>query len=338
MKAGIVGATGYLGAELLRLLSQQDRLDVVTAQAASSAGAALSDVLPSLASAYPTLAVEPLDTAALSNCEVVFVALPSGASQQVIGELVGDERVVVDLGADFRLKDAGLYPTWYGFEHARPDLLDCAVYGLPELTRNLLPDARLIAAPGCYVTAAALALHPFVSRGLVSREGLIIDATSGTSGAGKEPKATLHHPLVNERLVPYGVPTHRHTPEMEQVLGARVLFTPHLAPMTRGILATCYARTAGGLSSSEQVLEVLRQDYVGEPFVHVSSEFVSTAEAYGSNVAHLSGRYDERTGVVVIFAAIDNLIKGGAGQAIQAANVALGLPETAGLPLAGLTP
>ncbi|MHB8244911.1 MAG: N-acetyl-gamma-glutamyl-phosphate reductase [Acidimicrobiales bacterium] len=340
MRAGIIGASGYLGAELLRLLADHPAIDVVAIQAEKTAGRLLAEQYPSLARAYRGLYIDGLDPDALSDLDVVFVAVPSGTSQEIVGALCERTRLVVDLGADFRLKTPSLYPQWYHFEHSRPDLLARAVYGLPELTRGDLVTASLVAAPGCYVTAACLALAPFVTNGYVEPTGIVIDAATGTSGAGKDPSASMHHPLVNERFAPYGVLTHRHTAEIQQVLGAEVLFTPHIAPMTRGILATCYARPTAGarLSSSEQVTDILREAYANEPFVYVTAELVSTAEAYGSNVAHLTARYDVRTGWVVVFAAIDNLVKGGSGQAIQAANLALGVPESAGLPMVGLAP
>ncbi len=340
MRAAVIGASGYLGAELLRLLADHPDVHVTSVQGDSSAGTAVAELYPSLAGSYGSLFVDAVDADEAAAADVVFVALPSGHSQPIVGDLAGRARLVVDLGADFRLKDPAAYEQWYHFVHTRPDLLATAVYGLPELNRSALIGAGLVAAPGCYVTAASLALAPFVTNGFVEPTGIVIDAASGTSGAGKSPSESLHHPYVSERFSAYGVLTHRHTPEIQQVLGAEVLFTPHLAPMTRGILATCYARpTAGaGVSSSEEVIDVLRQAYSHEPFVRVSRELVSTGDAYGSNVAHLTARYDPRTNWIVAFAAIDNLVKGGAGQAVQAANVALGLPESAGLPLVGLAP
>lgn len=339
MKAGVIGATGYLGAELLRLLAGHPEIEVAVAQGESSAGTAIGDAYPSLAAAYGELVVGAVDPGGLEGLDLCFVAVPSGTSQEVVAAAARVVPLVVDLGADFRLRDAALYPVWYGFEHRVPELLDGAVYGLVELNREALPGAGLIAAPGCYVTAACLALAPFLAAGAVEPAGIVVDAASGTSGGGKSPSAAFHHPLVNERMVPYGVTTHRHTPEMEQVLGASLLFTPHLAPMTRGILATCYARpTSSGPSSTKEAVELLAAAYASDPFVHVTEALVSTGEAYGSNVAHLTARVDPRTGWLIAFAAIDNLVKGGSGQAIQAANVALGLPETAGLPLVGLAP
>ena len=339
MKCGVVGATGYLGAELLRLLAGHPDLDVAAAQADSTAGEMLAEVYPALGPAYGDLVIDGLAPVQLEGCDLVFVALPSGVSQPVVSSLVDKVRLVVDLGADFRLRDPALYEQWYGFSHSCPGLIAGAVYGLPELFRAELRGASLVAAPGCYPTAASLALGPLVAAGLLARSGIIVDAASGTSGAGKSASPGLHHPLANERFTPYGLLTHRHTPEIEQVIGADVLFTPHLAPMTRGLLATCYARPATDEPmTTERLIGELRARYAGEPFVHVTDGLPATSDAYGSNVAHLTARVDHRTGWAVVIAAIDNLVKGGAGQAIQAANVALGLPETAGLPVAALSP
>jgi N-acetyl-gamma-glutamyl-phosphate reductase len=337
MKCGVVGATGYLGAELLRLLADHPVLDVAIAQADSTAGSKIGDIYPALGRAYRYLVVDSLEIGPLEQLDVVFVALPSGTSQSVVAALTGRVPLVVDLGADFRLQDASAYSRWYGWEHSTPELLPTAVYGLPEIYRRQLSGAALIASPGCYVTAAAVGLQPLVAGGVVEPTGIIVDGASGTSGAGKSPSAHLHHSLANERFVAYGVLDHRHTPEMEQVIGAQLLFTPHLAPMTRGILTTSYARPAAPVTT-ESLLETLAERYDGEPFVNVMAGLPSTADAYGSNVVHLTARADERTGWVVVMAAIDNLVKGGSGQAIQAANVALALDETAGLPLVGLSP
>jgi N-acetyl-gamma-glutamyl-phosphate reductase len=340
MKAGVVGATGYLGAELLRLLADHPDIDVAVAQADSTAGTSVGEQYPSLARAYEGLTVDSVDPDALDGLDAVFVAVPSGTSQDLVAALHGRARLVVDLGADFRLRDAADYEQWYGFEHRRPELLGETVYGLPELNRTALPGARLVAAPGCFVTAACLALAPFVAGGYIERSGIVVDGITGTSGAGKAPRPDMHHSHANESLIPYGLLTHRHTPEMQQVLGAELLFTPHLAPITRGILVTCYGRPAGPTppASSEEAVDILRQAYAHEPFVNVTPAPVATAHAYGSNVAHLTARVDPRTGWLVVMGAVDNLVKGGSGQAIQAANVVLGLPEGAGLPLVGLAP
>ncbi|HLN05472.1 MAG TPA: N-acetyl-gamma-glutamyl-phosphate reductase [Acidimicrobiales bacterium] len=337
MKIGIAGASGYLGAELLRLVAGHPDFEVAVAQGDSSAGTPVAQLYPSLAPAYADLAFSALDPDGLDGLDAVFVALPSGRSQDVVPALVDRAGVVVDLGADFRLRDPSLYPVWYGFEHRAPELLDRFVYGLPELFGTALAGATLVAAPGCYVTAAAIALAPLVREGVIQTSSVIVDAASGTSGAGRSPSADLHHPVVNESFAAYGLINHRHTPEMEQAIGAQILFTPHLAPMTRGILATCYGRAVDARSGT-RALEVLRRAYRDDPFVQVSDEPSSTRETYGSNTVRVTARFDDRTGYVVVLATLDNLVKGGAGQAIQAANLALGLDEAAGLPKLGLVP
>ena len=257
-----------------------------------------------------------------------------------MGDLVDRGPVVVDLAADFRLRDAASYPRWYGEEHRRPDLLERFVYGLPELFRDRIAGARLIAAPGCYPTAAALALAPLVEAGLVERHGIVVDAASGTSGAGRGLSERLHFGTVDENFTAYGLLDHRHTPEIEQTLSAQVLFTPHLAPMVRGILATCYARpTPAGVDlDTAGVLAVLGRAYADEPFVVVTEEPPGTKATSGSNCAHVTARVDPRTGWVVALCALDNLVKGAAGQAVQCANLALGRPEAEGLPTAGTWP
>ena len=218
-----------------------------------------------------------------------------------------------------------------------PELLGEFVYGLPELFRPALTGAALIAAPGCYPTAAALALAPLVRAGLVEDDGIVVDAASGVSGAGRAAKDTTHFNTVDEDFTAYGLLSHRHTPEMEQAIGARLLFTPHLAPMNRGILATCYARPRGALTTAA-VLDALAEAYAGCPFVVVSERSPSTKATLGSNAAHLTARVDERTGWVLSLCALDNLGKGASGQAVQCANLALGLDETAGLSAVGLFP
>jgi N-acetyl-gamma-glutamyl-phosphate reductase len=337
VKAAVVGASGYLGAELLRLLAAHPSLEVVAVQADTAAGEEVGALYPALAPAYRRTSFGELDPAGLSGCDVVFVAVPAGRSQELVSGLVGSVGCVVDLGPDFRLRDASCYPTWYGFEHRAPELLAEAAYGLPELGREPILGARLVASPGCYVTAAALALAPLVAAGAIERRGVVVDALSGTSGAGRAPSPRTHHAAVNESAVAYGLVGHRHTPEMEQAIGAEVIFTPHLVPMTRGILATCYARATGPTSSAE-VSSLLREAYEGEQFVEVVEDPPATRDTYGANTCRLAARHDERTGTTIVLAALDNLTKGGAGQAIQAANLALGLPEAEGLPKVALTP
>jgi N-acetyl-gamma-glutamyl-phosphate reductase len=339
MKVGILGASGYTGSELLRLLAGHPELEVAVATAHSHAGEAVGTHTPSLAGAYPGLVYEESDPDRFDGLDLVFCGLPHGESQRIVPALRDQVGVVVDLAADFRLKDAALYPTWYGEAHGAPELLGEAVYGLPELFRDGLAGATLVAAAGCYPTAAGLALAPLVRRGLVEPTGIVVDAASGVSGAGRGLKDSLHFGSVDEDFTAYGLLTHRHTPEMEQILGAEVLFTPHLVPMVRGILATCYTRPAPGPTlTTAAVMAVLHDAYDAEPFVVVTDEPPSTKATAGSNAAHVTARVDPRTGWVLSLCAIDNLVKGASGQAIQCANAALGLPETTGLPLAGVYP
>jgi N-acetyl-gamma-glutamyl-phosphate reductase len=332
----VFGASGYAGAELLRLLSSHPNFEVMAATASSHEGMAVADLQPSLAAAYPGLRMAPTEPGVADGADVVFCALPHGASQQLVPKLLENAGHVVDLAADFRLKDPGLYPAWYHEEHSCPELLAEAVYGLPELDREKLFGAKLVAAPGCYVTAATLALAPLVGAGVVGRTGIVVDAASGVSGAGRKLTESTQFCTVDEDFIAYGLLRHRHTPEMEQAIGAQLIFTPHLAPMNRGILATCYARPEVGVITNP--LETLAHAYAGEPFVVVSERSPSTKATLGSNAAHLTARSDERTGWVVTICALDNLVKGAAGQAIQCANAVMGWPETTGLPIAGLAP
>lgn len=337
MRAGVVGASGYAGTEVLRLCAGHPEIDVALASAHARAGELVAEHTPALAGAYPSLVYTKIDPGELEDLDVVFLCLPHGESQRLVPELAHPSKVLVDLAADFRLADAAAYPIWYGEAHAAPDLLESFVYGLPELYRSQVAGARLIAAPGCYPTAAALALAPFARGGLLDPGGVIVDAASGVSGAGRSPSDRLHFGSVDGDFTAYGLLTHRHTPEMEQVLGVRVLFTPHLAPMTRGILATCYGRPARRLTTAD-AMAVLHDAYDAEPFVSVRDEPPSTKATAGSNSAHVTARVDERTGWLVALCALDNLGKGASGQALQCANLALGIPETTGLPAAGLYP
>ncbi len=335
LRVGVFGASGYAGAELLRLLAGHPSMELAVATADSAAGGRIEDLYPSLAAVYPGLTFGAPDPSLADGLDVVFLALPHGASQGLVPELRKRVGTVVDLAADFRLKDPGLYPEWYGEEHHHADLLAEAAFGIPELFREDLIGAKLVAVAGCYVTAAALALAPLVRAGLVEPTGIIVDAASGVSGAGRVPKPNTHFNTVDEDFSAYSLIRHRHTPEIEQATGAQVLFTPHLAPMNRGILATCYARPTSGASDP---LEALAGFYRDEPFVVVSERSPSTKATLGSNAAHITARSDPRTGWTVVLCALDNLTKGAAGQALQCANLALGLEETAGLPSAGLFP
>jgi N-acetyl-gamma-glutamyl-phosphate reductase len=332
IRAAILGASGYVGGELMRLLAAHPGIEVGQAFGASAAGKAVTDLHPHLGLAYGDQAFEAWDPALLHGCELVFAALPHGESQKLV-DAVG-ERKFVDLGADFRLDTAEDYERWYGEPHQRPDLLASFVYGLPEFRRADIAAANRVAAPGCYPTAASLAMKPLVDAGAIKTKGVIVDAASGVSGAGRAASAGTHFCSVDGNFRAYGLLNHRHTAEMQMVTGAEVLFTPHLAPMSRGILATCYARATGPCDP----LAILRDAYAAEPFVHVGETPPETKWASGSNAAFLTARYDERTNMVVAISAIDNLGKGAAGQMIQCANLMLGLDEGAGLARSGVCP
>jgi N-acetyl-gamma-glutamyl-phosphate reductase len=339
VEVGIIGASGFTGAELLRLADQHPNFEVVMATGDSQAGVRAAELHPGLAAAYPDLVFETFDAGRARGLDVVFLGLPHEASMAMAPELVDHVGCVVDLSAAYRLKDPAHYPTYYGFEHDQLGLLGEAVYGLPELHRDALKGAGLVATPGCYVTTATLALRPLVEAGVIETTGVIVDAASGVTGAGRKADAAYSFTTVDENMVAYGLLSHRHTPEMEQEIGAELLFTPHLVPMNRGILATCYAKPAGGVEiSTEWLLELLRERWDGEPFMVVTDGSPSTKATLGTNTVQVTARFDERTRTVVAIAALDNLAKGASGGAVQAANVALGLPETAGLTRVGVAP
>lgn len=342
-RAGVVGASGYTGAELLRLLAGHPEIEVVHVTADSNAGAAVTSLYPSLASAYPWLEYASYDAADLAGVDVVFLALPHGESQRVVPEVVSRVAHVVDLGADFRLP-AATYEEWYQQPHTAPELLDDFAFGLPELFRDAVASGPHVAAPGCYPTSAALALAPLLADGLVEPAGIVVDAMSGVSGRGRGLSAPSLFSEANESVLAYGLLAHRHTGEMEWALGrvadadVRLLFTPHLVPMTRGLLATCHARPAVAGLSTESLLERFRAFYADEPFVAVLDEPSSTKATLGSNAAHVTVRFDDRTGSVLPLCALDNLVKGASGQAVQCANLVLGLPEATGLTAVGMMP
>lgn len=343
-RAGIIGASGYTGVELLRLCAQHPDLEVVYATGDTQAGTPAASLYPSLSAAYPHLVFESFDIERAAGLDVVFLGLPHEASMALVPQLVGRVGCVVDLSAAYRLRDASLYPRWYGFTHDQPEQLAAAVFGLPELFRDQLVGASLIATPGCHVTAASLALEPLVRNGLIRHDGIIVDSKTGISGAGRALKHGSLFCSADEDLQAYGLLDHRHTPEIEQVISTSlgdercsVLFTPHLAPLNRAILATCYSRPAGPVSTSA-LLDAMAETYRDEPFVVVSEASPSTKACLGTNTAFVTARYDERTDTVLTICAIDNLCKGASGGAMQAANVAMGLDETAGLQRVGLYP
>lgn len=326
----------------MRLASSHPEIKIAWATGETSAGQSIADAIPALAAEYGSDVFLSFERHLLDDVDLVVLALPHGASQSLVPQLVDPNagrtvKWIVDLAADFRHHDPAIYPTWYGEPHACPELLETFVYGLPELYREQLRAATRVAAPGCYPTSASLVLAPLVRAGVIDPSHVIVDAACGVSGAGKPPKASTTFNAVADNLTAYGLLDHRHTPEMETHTGATVLFTPHLAPMNRGILSTCYGRALGD-HTTESALEVLIDAYADEPFVVVSERSPQTKSCQGSNTAHLTVRVDQRTRTVVAISAIDNLVKGTAGQAIQCVNLMVGLAETTGLPRVGMTP
>jgi N-acetyl-gamma-glutamyl-phosphate reductase len=337
LSVGVIGGSGFAGSEFLRLAASHPRISVAWATGESMAGQAIADVYPSLAAAHPNDVFVSYEPGLLAGVDLVVLGLPHGSSQSLVPGLASSVPRIVDLAADFRHRDPSVYDDWYGEAHACPELLAEFVYGLPELYRAEIAGATKVAAPGCYPTSAILPLAPLVRAGHISPGRVVVDAACGVSGAGRPPKPNTTFCAVDENFTAYGVLDHRHTPEMQTHSGATVLFTPHLLPTNRGILSTCYGDLASD-ADTDDVLSCLADAYADEPFIVVSERLPSTKAVQGSNCAHLSARVDHRTGTVLAFGAIDNLVKGTAGQAIQCINLMAGWDETLALPRVGLTP
>jgi N-acetyl-gamma-glutamyl-phosphate reductase len=337
IRAAVVGGAGYTGIETVRLLLGHPGFDVTVVTSAADAGRRLEDVYPALAGCGLVFE-DPAACDVAGGADVAFLAVPHTASMAIAPALLDAGVTVIDLSADFRLKDAAVYESWYGAAHTAPALLGTAVYGLPELTRTSLAGAALVACPGCYPTATTLAAAPALEAGLAAASPVVVDAKSGVSGAGRALGASSHFAAANESVKPYKVGSHRHTPEIAQTLSAiagvpvSVCFAPHLVPMTRGLLSTVYLKAADGLTAADAV-DAYRARYADEPFVTVHAEGVmpSTREVSGTNRAHIGVALDGSAGMLIVVCAIDNLVKGSGGQAIQCANVVFGLDETAGL-------
>jgi len=336
IRAAVLGASGYTGADLIRLAARHPNIHITALIAKGHAGQPLAQVFPHLASLdLPKLLTS--DEVDWSTVDVAFCGLPHGTAHSEIKKL--PERVkVVDMSADFRLRDLGTYAEWYGGEHGAPELIEGAVYGLTEHYRDEIKSARLVACPGCYPTAVLLALLPLLKAKLIAGEDIIIDAKSGVSGAGRSLKQNILFAEAGEGLSPYGIGSHRHVPEIEQELGlvadapVTVNFTPHLAPMTRGELCTSYVRLAGKTTAAD-LRKALTGAYAASPFVRVVEEGVipATQHVRGSNYCHVGVFADRIKGRAIVVSAIDNLVKGSAGQAVQNFNLMYGLDETTAL-------
>jgi len=345
LKVAVVGASGYTGGEVLRLLAHHPRVEVAHVTADTHAGKPVAAIFPSLRGIFDR-ACERLDPAAVARAaDVAFLCLPHKTSMEVGACLYRMGTRVIDLSADFRLKDPAAYREWYGVEHRAPELLREAACGLPELHGPRIAAARLVAVPGCYPTGALLGLAPLVARQMVDVDSIVIDSISGASGAGRKPELGLHFSELNENARAYAVARHRHTPEIEQELSGLagrdvlVAFTPHLAPFTRGILTTLHV-TLNSRCPVAAVLEAYREYYWGRPFVQVlpEGEFPETKHVAGSNFCHIGVAVEPRTGRGVVVTAIDNLVKGASGQAVQCLNLMAGWDEATGLRLPALYP
>lgn len=344
MKVGIIGASGYTGQELLRILASHPKVEVTAATSERFAGSAIDEIFPSLKGVID-LRLSKLSVQRVAReSDIIFTALPHGDSMEVVAACVKRGKRVIDLSADFRLRDADLYEQLYG-THTCSDLLLKAIYGLPEIYRDEVKNAQLVANPGCYPTGAILALAPLLEAGIIAPSGIVVDAKSGVSGAGRNPSMTNIFCEVAEGLQAYAVAQHRHAPEMDQELSARageqvhILFVPHLIPINRGILSTNYARVVGEVST-ERAYAVYQGRYGDEPFVRLcpSGIFPSTTEVRGSNYCDLGVLADDSSGQLIVISAIDNLVKGASGQAIQNMNIMCGFPETMGLEQVPLAP
>ncbi len=342
-KVGIINVTGYAGVELARLLYQHPQVELTSVTGRSTSGQKLGKVFPHLASI--DLGIE----AELGEVDLAFSAMPHKESAKEVIPLLNRGIKVVDISADFRLKEAAEYPNWYGFTHPSPQLLEQAVYGLTELYRPQIAAAQLVANPGCYPTGAILALAPAVKANLIEPD-IIIDSKSGVSGAGRTISLKTHYPEANESTTAYALDGHKHLPEIVQELkwlnpkrSPSVTFVPHLIPMTRGILTTCYAspvlgKIAASKKGREELFQLYLDFYKDEPFVKIAEAPPHTKHTWGSNLCLIYPTVDYKTGKLIVISCIDNLVKGAAGQAIQNMNLMLGLPETTGLKALAIYP
>lgn len=341
IKVGIVGGTGYTGVELLRLLAGHPQAALTAITSRRDAGTAVADMFPSLRRRIALKFTDPRESS-LGDCDVVFFATPNGVAMEQTRPLLDAGVRVIDLAADYRIRDGALWEKWYGMKHASPDLIAEAVYGLPELNRDKIRKARLVANPGCYPTAVQLGFFPLLKAGIVDADHLIADAKSGVSGAGRKAELNILFSEAADNFKAYGVTGHRHLPEINQGLNqvagkpVRLVFVPHLTPMIRGIHATLYAR----LTAEADLQGLYEKHYAGEPFVDVlpAGTHPDTRSVRGVNMCRIAVHRPQGGDMVVVLSVIDNLVKGAAGQAIQNMNLMLGLPETMGLEQVALLP
>ena len=345
IKAGIIGSTGYAGQELVRLLMQHPDVEIVWYGSRSYIDQQYADVFQNMFQIVDAKCMDDNMDALADAADVIFTATPQGLCASLVNEDILNKVKIIDLSADFRIKDVEVYEKWYGIKHKSPSYIKEAVYGLCEINREDIKGARLIANPGCYTTCSILTAYPLAKEGLIDMSTLIIDAKSGTSGAGRGAKLPNLYCEVNENIKAYGVATHRHTPEIEEQLGyaagEKVVlnFTPHLVPMNRGILATEYAKLTKKVTY-EEVKAIYDKYYADEKFVRVleKNQCPETKWVEGSNYVDIGFKIDERTGRIIMMGAIDNLVKGAAGQAVQNMNLLFGLPESEGLELVPMFP
>ena len=345
IKAGIIGSTGYAGQELVRLLMQHPDVEIVWYGSRSYIDQQYADVFQNMFQIVDAKCMDDNMDALADAADVIFTATPQGLCASLVNEDVLNKVKIIDLSADFRIKDVEVYEEWYGIKHKSPSYIKEAVYGLCEINREDIKGARLIANPGCYTTCSILTCYPLVKEGLIDPNTIIVDAKSGTSGAGRGAKTANLFCEVNENMKAYGVATHRHTPEIEEQLGyaagypITINFTPHLVPMNRGILATAYASLKEGVTE-EQIRAAYDKYYANEKFVRVLKPGVcpETRWVEGSNYVDVNFKVDLRTHRVIMMGAIDNLVKGAAGQAVQNMNLAFGLDESTGLNLVPMFP
>lgn len=338
IKVGIIGSTGYAGAELVRLLLQRNDVKILWFGSHSYIGKNYTDVYRNFFKLVDAQCLEDNLDELAGMVDVIFTATPQGLCSSLVSEEVLSKVKIIDLSADFRIKDVATYEKWYGIEHKSPQFIEEAVYGLCEINRDAVRNARILANPGCYPTCSVLSIQPALKAGMIDPSSIIIDAKSGTSGAGRGAKVDNLYCEVNESIKAYGVTTHRHTPEIEEQLSyiagkdVMINFTPHLVPMNRGILVTAYANLVKKVSY-EEVKAAYDECYAGEKFVRVLDRNVcpETRNVHGSNYVDVNFRIDERTNRLIMMGAIDNLVKGAAGQAIQNMNIMFDLPEETGL-------